>query len=107
MKPESVLDAAALLLASPGRADARALLIAAQTSNGGWGEYPGMPAQVFDTAIAVIALRGETAAAKGRAWLVARQQEEGGWPETTRPPGSQSYAQHISTTAWALMALLD
>ena len=107
VKPESVLDAAALLLASPGRADARALLIAAQTSNGGWGEYPGMPAQVFDTAIAVIALRGETAAAKGRAWLVARQQEEGGWPETTRPPGSQSYAQHISTTAWALMALLD
>ncbi|MBL0159942.1 MAG: hypothetical protein IPP47_23060 [Bryobacterales bacterium] len=68
----------------------------------GWGEYPGTPAQVFDTAVAVIALRGD---ARGRAWLLARQQPEGGWAETTRPPGSQSYAQHISTTAWALMAL--
>jgi len=64
---------------------------------------------VFDTALAVLALRGADAAAvaKGRAWLVARQQPEGGWPETTRPPGAQSYAQHVSTTAWALLALLD
>ena len=103
-KPGSVLEAAAVLLASPGRVDARAYLVAARTSDGGWGEYPGMPAQVFDTAIAVIALRGD---ARGRAWLTARQQAEGGWPETTRPAGSQSYAQHISTTAWSLMALLD
>jgi len=63
-----------------------------------------MPSEVFDTAVAVIALGGD---GRGRAWLVGRQQAEGGWAETTRPAGSQSYAQHISTTAWALLALLD
>jgi hypothetical protein len=102
-RAESVVEAAALLMATPGRADAREFLLRARSSDGAWGEYPGTPAQVFDTAVAVIALRGD---AKGRAWLLARQQPEGGWAETTRPPGSQSYAQHISTTAWALMALL-
>lgn len=106
LRPGNVAEAAAQLLAMPGNAKARAYLLAAQNSDGGWGEYPGMPAQVFDTALAAIALRGE-AAAKGRAWLVARQQPEGGWAETTRPPGAQSYAQHISTTAWATLALLD
>lgn len=102
-RPASVVEAAALLMASPERADARQYLQGARTSDGGWGEYPGTPAQVFDTAVAVIALRGD---APGRAWLLAQQQPEGGWAETTRPPGSQSYAQHISTTAWALLALL-
>ncbi len=102
-RAESVVEAAALLMAAPDRADAREFLQRARTSDGGWGEYPGTPAQVFDTAIAVIALRGD---ARGRAWLLVRQQPEGGWAETTRPPGSQSYAQHISTTAWALLALL-
>jgi hypothetical protein len=109
LRPGNVVEAAAILLASPGRADARAYLVGAQTSDGGWGEYPAMPAQVFDTAVVVIALRGQGLdglVSKGRAWLLARQQVEGGWPETTRPAGSQSYAQHISTTAWALMALL-
>ena len=107
LRPGSVVEAAAILMAAPGRADAREYLLKAQTSDGGWGEYPGMPAQVFDTAVAMIALGGtEGPVARGRAWLVARQQAEGGWPETTRPPGSQSYAQHISTTGWALLALL-
>ncbi|MBL8238091.1 MAG: hypothetical protein JNM66_11760 [Bryobacterales bacterium] len=103
-KPGSVLDAAALLLASPGRKDAREYLQRAQATDGGWGEHPGLPSQVFDTAVAVIALGGD---ARGRAWLIREQQTEGGWVETTRPPGSQSYAQHVSTTAWALMALLE
>jgi hypothetical protein len=103
-KAGNVVEAAALLLAAPGREDARRYLLQARGSDGGWGEYPGMPSQVFDTAVAVIALRGDE---RGRAWLVGRQQAEGGWPETTRPAGSQSYAQHISTTAWALLALLD
>ena len=109
LKPGNVVEAAAVLLAEPGRADARKYLVGAQTSDGGWGEHPGMPAQVFDTAVVVIAVRGQGLdglVTKGRAWLLAKQQAEGGWPETTRPPGSQSYAQHISTTAWALMALL-
>lgn len=102
-KAASVVEAAALLLAAPDQTEAREFLLKARTSDGGWGEYPGTPAQVFDTAIAVIALRGD---ARGRTWLLERQQPEGGWAETTRPPGSQSYAQHISTTAWALLALL-
>lgn len=103
-KPGSVVEAAALLMATPGRTDAKDFLLRARTSDGGWGEYPGTPAQVFDTAIAVIALGGD---GRGREWLINRQQPEGGWPETTRPPGSQSYAQHISTTGWALLALLQ
>lgn len=108
-RPRAVADAAALLLATPGRADARAVLAQAQNPDGGFGEFAAMPSQVFDTAVAAIALRGHNPGAvkKARAWLVARQQPEGGWPETTRPPGSQSYAQHVSTTAWALLALLD
>jgi len=108
VKPGSVLDAAALVMADPRRQDALSYLLKAQTSDGGWGEHPAMPAQVFDTAVAVIALRkAGKDVVRARAWLVARQQPEGGWPETTRPPGAQSYAQHISTTAWALLALLD
>jgi hypothetical protein len=109
LKPGNVAEAAALLLAIPGHTAAREYLLRAQTSDGGWGEYPRTPAQVFDTALVMIALRGQKAdgaVGRGRAWLVARQQGEGGWPETTRPAGSQSYAQHISTTAWAAMALL-
>lgn len=110
LKPANVVEAAALLLAVPESESARAYLLRAQTSDGGWGEYPATPAQVFDTALVIIALRGHDAdpqVARGREWLLKRQQPEGGWPETTRPPGSQSYAQHISTTAWATLALLD
>ena len=44
--------------------------------------------------------------ARGRAFLVAQQQEDGSWIETTRPPGNVSYAQRISTTGWATLALL-
>ena len=44
---------------------------------------------------------------RGRGYLVASQADDGGWIETTRPPGLESYAQRISTTAWALLALLD
>ncbi|HEU0121806.1 MAG TPA: prenyltransferase/squalene oxidase repeat-containing protein [Bryobacteraceae bacterium] len=106
LQPRSTVDAAAQLLAQPGNRAARALLLRGQTRDGGWGEFPGLPAQAFDTALAVIALRSGSEAARGRDWLIARQQEEGGWPETTRPPGAQSYAQHISTSAWALLALL-
>ena len=93
-KPGSVLEEAASLLAAPGRVDARAYLVAARTSDGGWGEYPGMPAQVFDTAIAVIALRGDARgrvagddAADGIAELCAAYLDDGlgadgvvGWP---------------------------
>jgi hypothetical protein len=43
---------------------------------------------------------------KGRDALIAMQKDDGSWTETTRPPGAESYAQRISTTAWATMALL-
>ena len=92
------------------------LLARAQTSRGGWGPHPETPAEVFDTALALLALARLNDArtdrelvssiAAGRRYLLNLQLEDGGWPETTRPAGSDSYAQHISTTAWALLALL-
>ena len=44
--------------------------------------------------------------ARGRAYLVESQQEDGSWTETTRPTGAESYAQRLSTTGWATLALL-
>jgi hypothetical protein len=101
-KPANSLDATALLLARPKDASLRAALIAKQGPSGAWGS----PAEVFDTALAVIALRSGPEAAKGRAYLLSRQMDNGAWPETTRPSGGQSYAHFLSTSAWATMALL-
>jgi hypothetical protein len=107
-KPESTLDAAALLLALPGRTDCQKLLLAAQTSDGGWGAQPKMPAEAFDTAMVLLALRGQGPAAdRGRRFLVKLQDTEGAWPETTRPAGGQSYAERISTAGWVVYALLE
>lgn len=107
-KPGSTVDAAALLLASPERTDCRQFLLAEQTSDGGWGAQPRMPAEAFDTALTLLALGGKgTAAERGRAWLLKMQDSDGGWPETTRPSGSQSYAERISTTAWVVYVLLE
>lgn len=99
-KPASIPDAVASTLA--GVADHRRLIEGWQNSDGGWGPWPKTPSEAFDTALALLAVNNK----KGRAHLVATQQQQGGWPETTRPPGGQSYAQHISTTAWATIALL-
>ena len=44
--------------------------------------------------------------ARARGISSARRMPDGSWPETTRPPNGESYAQRISTTAWALLALL-
>jgi hypothetical protein len=44
---------------------------------------------------------------KGKAYLVAQQRPDGSWPETTRPAHQESYAQRISTTGWAMLALLS
>jgi hypothetical protein len=107
-KPKSILDAAALLLAQPERSDCRQFLLQSQTSDGGWGAQPKMPAEAFDTAMVLLALKGEGAAAsRGRALLIKLQESDGGWPETTRPSGSQSYAERISTTGWVAYALLE
>lgn len=105
LKPVSVVDSAAKSMAT---GLPEPILLAAQNADGGWGPYPGRPSEVFDTAVALLALHrhNPAAVARGRAYLAKTQQPSGGWPETTRPPGSLSYAQHISTTAWATIALL-
>jgi squalene cyclase len=106
-RPASNVDAAALLLADPSRRDCRTMLLEAQTSDGGWGSQPHMPAEVFDTALALLALDGPRAVIdRGRAWLLKMQEKDGGWPETTRPSGAQSYAERLSTTGWAVYALI-
>jgi hypothetical protein len=121
-QPRSVLDASATLLALAGAGDRTAieqrrrsfhLLRQAQQESGGWGPYANTPSEPFDTAIALIALATvENEAStpemitRGRRHLLATQLDAGSWPETPRPAGAVSYAQHISTTAWALEALL-
>jgi hypothetical protein len=109
-QPASLTDAAALLWGRPERTDCRDRLLAAQTSDGGWGPQPKMPAEAFDTALALLALtnaRGPAPALeRGRAFLVKLQDTDGAWPETTRPSGGTSYAQRISTAGWVTHALL-
>jgi len=129
---EHAYDASALLLALDLTGDVMAdglrrtalsIVRTGQTENGGWGPEAAAPPQVFDTAIAVLALsalnvepriarstyRPEellAAIAKGKAFIESQQRPDGSWPETTRPAGQDSYAQRISTTGWALLALL-
>lgn len=106
-RPASTPDIAAYVLA--GRGDL-AHLASLQNNDGGWGPWKNSPSEVFDTAIAMIALQTSpsppAALARGRTFLLRSQLPSGGWTETTRPSGGQSYAQHISTTAWATIALL-
>ena len=90
-----------------------ALLRRGQSTDGGWGPFVTAPPEPFDTALVLLALEGVTDAPqagamrrRGRAFLIATQRPDGSWPETTRPPGGESYAQRISTTAWATSALL-
>lgn len=108
MQPRNTPEHAAQVLAL--RVPATALL-AMQNPDGGWGPYRHAPSEVFDTALAILALLEAGAAAEGVvpravAWLEKQQLENGGWPATTRPSGGVSYAQHISTTGWATLALL-
>lgn len=129
----NVPDAAAVLIAFADSSVARVpdnwrpaldLLKKGQGRDGGWGPYLTSPPEPFDTAIATLALHGLTrrasraeptytrtsltdAIANGRAYLIRQQLSDGTWNETTRPPGQASYAQRVSTTAWALLALLE
>lgn len=116
-RPLSVLDMAAMLLALPHDESVQQKcmgpILRAQAGNGGWGPQPHAPAEPFDTAVVLLALHAAnesnqlgSAIEHGRAYLITLQQPSGGWQETTRPPGAQSYAQHISTSAWATLALL-
>jgi squalene cyclase len=113
---ESNVDTAALVLAlpagSPAAQEQLRSLLSAQNGDGGWGPHAANPSEAFDTALALLALNNlgadkpRPAIARGREFLLTEQLPSGGWPETTRPSGGTSYAQHISTTAWATLALL-
>jgi len=118
-KPANVLDAASILFglgdANDGTAQAQrqrvlSLRREGQAADGGWGPFVTSQPEVFDTALAVLALSQARempeATRRGRSYLLERQQDDGSWVETTRPSGGESYAQRISTTAWALLALL-
>ncbi|WP_435016777.1 hypothetical protein TA3x_004353 [Tundrisphaera sp. TA3] len=121
LTPRNIPDASARLMALagrdlPGAAEARVhdldLLRRGQAPDGGWGPFADAAPEPFDTAIALLALdrhRGEPGVpamlGRGRAFLVAAQDEDGSWPETTRPAGGESYAQRLSTTGWAALAL--
>lgn len=124
--PRTVIDAAALLAAPRFRAGddecAACLLVIrnGKSGDGGWGPYVNAAPEPFDTAVVLIGLSrlrqhsekhadGESLAdliRGGRKYLIGIQQPDGSWPETTRPSGAESYAQRVSTTAWATMALL-
>ena len=90
------------------------LLRRGQSADGGWGPRASSPPEPFDTALALLALAKcdrlpdiRRMIARGKGFLIAEQQEDGSWIETTRPPGNVSYAQRISTTGWATLALLS
>ena len=119
---QTVVDAAAVLLGLEQATDAAAVaqraralqtLTQGAAPSGGWGPYVSSAPQVFDTALALLALNAIERDAKidgmiqrGRAYLIAQQLPDGSWPETTRPANQESYAQRISTTGWALLALM-
>jgi hypothetical protein len=112
----TLLDAGALLLAGDVQREAACLKLIreGQSKDGGWGPYVNSPPEVFDTAVVLLGLRrlGEIPEfkdriARGREWLIRSQQPDGSWQETTRPAGGDSYAQRLSTSAWATLALLE
>jgi hypothetical protein len=129
---ENVLDASAVILgldqagdvmAENLRRNALSLVRTGQAPGGGWGPFVTAAPQVFDTALAVLALSTldaeprlarssyrpeelKDAIARGKQYLIAQQRKDGSWPETTRPADQESYAQRISTTGWAMLALL-
>jgi len=133
VKINNVPDAAAIVFAHAGASGAPAagnwrqaidLLQKGQGRSGGWGPYITSPAEPFDTALALLALHALArrpslaapvftkatlagAIAMGRAYLEREQLADGSWNETTRPAGQTSYAQRISTTGWALLALIE
>jgi hypothetical protein len=115
-------DAAAVAMALAGTDDevgrrqleaAVGFLLDTQGPDGGWGAFPNVRSEPFDTAVAVLAVAARpptdttrSAVARGRTYLLNTMLDDGSWLETTRPAGQRSYAQLISTTGWATLALL-
>ena len=132
--PVNVHQASVLLLGTSPRekhpgderiGESLALIRTGRSPKGDWGPYASSPPEVFDTALVLMGLarvlprlesgekNGERAAEvrewirRGRESLVALQEKDGSWQETTRPAGAESYAQRVSTTAWAALALIE
>ncbi len=116
----SVMDASVELLRtdqSTEATDRRRLAIErlqqGEGPEGGWGPYVTSPPEPFDTALGILGLVAEGSTEviplvrRGRSALLAQQLPSGGWAETTRPAGGVSDAQHLSTTAWATLGLLE
>ncbi len=125
---KNVMDAAAVLLGlsipapgEPGLGEETAtqrkhcldLMRKGQSKEGGWGPYVNSASEPFDTALVLLALTRYQDQAdvkemikRGRGYLIATQEKDGSWKETTRPAGAESYAQRVSTTGWATLALL-
>jgi hypothetical protein len=132
VKVVTVIDAAAVTLgldlakdeeARAQRARCLEILQRSEAPKGGWGPYATVASEPFDTAVVLLALATlakdpplaapaftpatlRDALARGRRYLVEQQLEDGSWVETTRPARQESYAQRVSTTAWAALALL-
>ena len=114
-----VVDAAAILWGLDGMAGEPAAakrrecletIRKGQGKDGGWGPYINAPPEVFDTALVLLAvsrsLTEPEMLKRGRAYLISQEKADGSWQETTRPMGGDSYAQRLSTTGWATLALL-
>ena len=130
VEPNNVPDAVAIVLGLGTARDDRDrqrlaldFLRRAQGRDGGWGAYASTASEPFDTAIAMLALHEvartsnagsapyssselQASIERGREFLIRDQLPDGSWPETTRPARQESYAQRISTTAWAALALM-
>jgi hypothetical protein len=117
LDPKNVFDAATLLRVLDERRNSTTriqkcleIIGRGESRTGGWGPYTNSPPEAFDTAIVLLAIRSRAELKpllmRGREFLVSSQQADGSWRETTRPPGAQSYALRISTTAWAARSLL-
>lgn len=118
----TTVNAAAVVLAFENRKDAvstprleeaLSVLLTSQNGDGGWGAYSKTPAEPFETAMALLALNTvrdkpeiETRIVRGRAFLVSVQIEDGGWPAARQSTTGETYARHVSTSAWATIALL-
>jgi hypothetical protein len=118
----TTVNAAAVVLAFENRKDAESsarlemalnVLLMSQNADGGWGAYANTPAEPFETAMALIALNTvrnkpeiEARITKGRAFLMSIQFMDGGWPAARQSTTGETYARHISTSAWATLALL-
>jgi hypothetical protein len=128
----NVFDAAGALLglgvtsdvmADKQRAACLGTIRRAQQESGGWGPEAGSPATAFDTSLVMIALQQlesdprlarstyrieelREAVAKARAYLAAQQEADGGWPPTVRAGAKATPELRLSTTGWALVALL-